>query len=77
MMLSAIGAQRRAEGLEAGADDYLAKPFEAPELFLASRRCTGALGPRTQRGILTARSKHVKERTAFRQNRTSRSAARS
>ena len=34
LMLSALGrTSDRAEGLEAGADDYLAKPFEAPELL--------------------------------------------
>src|SRR5689334_15461132 len=34
LMLSALGrADNRTEGLDAGVDDYMAKPFDAPELI--------------------------------------------
>jgi two-component system OmpR family response regulator len=47
----------RIEGLDAGADDYMMKPFEMPELLARMRavlrRRTGTSGPRFSNGTLT------------------------
>jgi two-component system phosphate regulon response regulator OmpR len=52
LMLTARGeAEQRIAGLESGADDYLAKPFEPRELLL---RCAGLL----RRTVQPARSPH-------------------
>ena len=69
LMLSALGrSENRVEGLDAGADDYLAKPFEPQELLarlraLARRNPSGALSPVIVHGSLEC---HVKARTAYR-----------
>ena len=43
LMLTARGSvEDRVEGLDAGAQDYLVKPFEVPELLAGSARCFGA-----------------------------------
>ena len=69
LMLSALGrSDNRVEGLDAGADDYLAKPFEPQELLarvraLARRNPSGALSPVLVHGSLEC---HVKARTAYR-----------
>ena len=72
LMLSALGRTiDRAEGLEAGADDYLAKPFEAEELFARVKALhRRSVGQEHSAVILYGAFEcHVKARTAFRQNR--------
>src|SRR3546814_4894435 len=72
LMLSALGrTSDRAEGLDAGADDYLAKPFEPEELMARLRAlCRRASGREHSAVILYGAFEcHVKARTAFRQNR--------
>ena len=72
LMLSALGrTSDRAEGLEAGADDYLAKPFEAPELLARIKALHRRASGREQSAVILygAFECHVKARTAFRQNR--------
>lgn len=72
LMLSALGrSENRVEGLDAGADDYLAKPFEPQELLarvraLARRSQHGGLSPVIVHGSLEC---HVKARTAYRSGR--------
>lgn len=72
LMLSALGrSENRVEGLDAGADDYLAKPFEPQELLarvraLARRSQHGGLSPVIVHGSLEC---HVKARTACRNGR--------
>ncbi len=42
LMLTALGSlENRVEGLEAGADDYLVKPFDLAELWLVFRPSRG------------------------------------
>lgn len=71
LMLSALGrTSDRSEGLEAGADDYLAKPFEAPELIARIRALHRRSSGREHSAVILygAFECHVKARTAFRQN---------
>lgn len=71
LMLSALArTSDRAEGLDAGADDYLAKPYEPTELLARLRAlCRRASGREHSAVILYgALECHVKARTAFRQN---------
>ncbi|MBU2341413.1 MAG: response regulator transcription factor [Alphaproteobacteria bacterium] len=72
LMLSALGrTSDRAEGLEAGADDYLAKPFEGPELLARIKALHRRSSGREHSAVILygAFECHVKARTAFRQNR--------
>lgn len=72
LMLSALGrTSDRAEGLDAGADDYLAKPFEAAELLARLRALHRRASGREHSAVILygAFECHVKARTAFRANR--------
>ncbi|MFC0685574.1 response regulator transcription factor [Novosphingobium clariflavum] len=72
LMLSALGrSSDRAEGLDGGADDYLAKPFEAEELLARLRALHRRASGRTHSAVILygAFECHVKARTAFRENR--------
>lgn len=72
LMLSALGRTvDRAEGLDAGADDYLAKPFETSELLARLRALHRRATGRTHKAVIIfgAFEYHVKARTAFRSNR--------
>lgn len=72
LMLSALGrTSDRAEGLEAGADDYLAKPFETIELIARVRALHRRASGREHSAVILfgAFECHVKARTAFRENR--------
>jgi two-component system OmpR family response regulator len=72
LMLSALGrSENRIEGLDAGVDDYLAKPYEPQELIARvkalHRRASGKMhGAVIIYGALEC---HVKARTAFRAGR--------
>lgn len=72
LMLSALGrSENRIEGLDAGVDDYLAKPYEPQELIARvkalHRRASGKVhGAVIIYGALEC---HVKARTAFRAGR--------
>jgi len=72
LMLSALGrAQHRVEGLDVGADDYLAKPFEPTELVarvraLHRRGAALANQPVLVHGDIEV---HTKARTAYRAGR--------
>ncbi|KEO88648.1 XRE family transcriptional regulator [Erythrobacter longus] len=71
LMLSALGrTSDRAEGLEAGADDYLAKPFETMELLARVRALHRRASGREHSAVILfgAFECHVKARTAFRDN---------
>ncbi|HEX5184291.1 MAG TPA: response regulator transcription factor [Allosphingosinicella sp.] len=72
LMLSALGrAENRIEGLDAGADDYMAKPFDPPELLARVRALhRRAIGQAHSAVILFGDMEcHVKARTAHRQGR--------
>ena len=72
LMLSASGdGGDRAEGLDAGADDYLARPFEAEELMARLHALHRRAAGRAHSAVILygAFECHVKARTAFRQNR--------
>jgi DNA-binding response OmpR family regulator len=71
LMLSALGRTvDRAEGLDGGADDYLAKPYEADELLARLRALCRRSSGRTHSAVIIygAFECHVKARTAFRAN---------
>lgn len=72
LMLSALGRTGdRAEGLDAGADDYLAKPFEAEELIARLRALHRRSSGREHAAVIIygAFECHTKARTTFRANR--------
>ena len=72
LMLSALGrAENRIEGLDAGVDDYMAKPFDPPELVARVRALhRRAAGMAHSAVILFGDFEcHVKARTAHRQGR--------
>jgi DNA-binding response OmpR family regulator len=72
LLLSALGrTSDRAEGLDAGADDYLAKPFEGEELLARLRALHRRSSGREHSAVILygAFECHVKARTAFRDNR--------
>ena len=72
LMLSALGRTTdRTEGLEAGADDYLAKPYEACELQARVQALHRRASGREHSAVILygAFECHVKARTAFRQDR--------
>jgi DNA-binding response OmpR family regulator len=72
LLLSALGrSSDRAEGLDAGADDYLAKPFEAEELLARLRALHRRASGKQHSAVIIygAFECHVKARTAFRANR--------
>lgn len=72
LMLSALGRTvDRAEGLDAGADDYLGKPFEAQELLARLRALHRRASGREHSAVIIhgGFECHVKARTAFRGGR--------
>ena len=72
LLLSALGRTvDRAEGLDAGADDYLAKPFEGEELLARLRALHRRSSGREHSAVIIFGTFecHVKARTAFRANR--------
>jgi two-component system OmpR family response regulator len=72
LMLSALGRPtNRVEGLEAGVDDYLAKPYEAEELVARLKALVRRAEGKTHSAIIIYGQFecHVKARTAFRRNK--------
>ena len=72
LMLSALGrAQDRVEGLEAGVDDYMAKPYQPEELIARVRALHRRSARRVHNAVLIhgAFECHLKARTAFRGER--------
>ena len=72
LMLSALGrSANRVEGLEAGVDDYLAKPYEGEELIARLNALVRRAEGRPHSAIILYGQFecHVKARTAFRRNK--------
>ena len=72
LILSALGrSSDRADGLDNGADDYLAKPYEAEELVARLRALHRRATGREHSAVIIygAFECHLKARTAFRDNR--------
>ncbi|MFM2371369.1 MAG: hypothetical protein RIS85_1091 [Pseudomonadota bacterium] len=72
LMLSALGrSENRIEGLEAGVDDYLAKPYEPQELVARLRALHRRSAGKVHGAVVIygAFECHVKARTAFRSGR--------
>lgn len=72
LMLSALArSSNRIEGLDAGVDDYLAKPYEPEELLARLRALHRRTGQRAHSAVILygAFECHVKARTAFRASR--------
>ena len=55
MLTARVEVGARVEGLDAGADDYLAKPFELEELLARLRALLRQLNPPTPRGSSSSR----------------------
>ena len=72
LFLSALGrSEHRVEGLEAGADDYLAKPYDPAELVARVRALRRRASGRVHSHVIVHGSFecHLKARTAFRGER--------
>lgn len=72
LMLSALGrSENRIEGLDAGVDDYLAKPYEPEELIARVRALHRRASGKVHGAVIIygALECHVKARTAFRAGR--------
>ncbi len=72
LMLSALGrSENRVEGLDAGVDDYLAKPFEPAELIARVRALHRRTGGQSHEPIMILGELkcHVTARTAHRQGK--------
>ncbi|ATW04365.1 response regulator transcription factor [Sphingorhabdus sp. YGSMI21] len=72
LMLSALGrTENRIEGLDAGVDDYLAKPFEQEELIARVRALHRRASGQSHSAVIIFGDMecHIKARTAHRQGR--------